>query len=129
VPSLPPNYTYYIKNPAVPMNIPFTGVNNNDCLFTSSLNLPPDNNMYTFTPADVLADAVIDTKFTKMADSFLTITTSDISFHLTLVTFTLTVSSLAPYDLQIPAPTTPPPQSPKTYTFTIKLVDNPCDDP
>lgn len=98
-PALLPLYNYYIKNPLVPLNIPIQNVQNNDCLFSISLNPPADGATFVLTQADVPADPIIDTKFIKMSDAFLTVSTSDISLHLIIVTYTLTIASMAPGDL------------------------------
>ena len=83
-PTLQMTYNYYIKDPPVPMDIPFLGVNNNDCFFQSVLDPPPPGPIFTFTPAHVPADPIIDTKWTTLADPFLTVVTNDISLHVTV---------------------------------------------
>lgn len=99
LPALLPLYNYYIKNPAVTMDIPFTGVENNDCLFSTSLNPPADGVSFVLNQEVLAVDPIIDTKFTTISSGFLRVSTSDISLHLSVVTFTLTITSMAPGDL------------------------------
>jgi hypothetical protein len=118
-PVLDSPYLYYIKQPVIPLVIPFTGMSNGSCDFDSTVTIADgsalDPQMFTYTKEQVKVNSVIDTVFGIDNQAFLTVIIWDIRLE-GQYNFTLTIHSK-----ESPADTRT-----RQVTFTVNVIDNPC---
>jgi len=104
-PALSASYTYYIKNPAVSMDILFTGLSNTECTFTTAVTNSDGTNydslVFTSYTQEVLqADTFNLRKFQVVSTPILTLSTSDISkeqtYHLKMTVTSTQFPALSP---------------------------------